>query len=249
MGTEIPPPLEKMEPGWKSGKLIPKLLLPQWIFPPCICLSLKTNFPGGSDGKMSDGNAGDLGSIPGSVRSPGEGNGNPLQYSCLENPMDGGAWWATVHGVAKSWTRLSNFTHFTQRASLVAQRVKYLTAMWEIRVQSLGRKYPLEEKWQPTPVLLPGEFYGREAWWATVHGVAKSGTRLSDFTFTFKTNLPKRPRAPILYLSAWSPSENACVLTRFNPVWLRDPGDCSLPDSCPCDSLGKSTRVGFQALL
>ena len=47
---------------------------------------------------------GDLGLIPGSGRSPGEGNGNPLQYSCLENSMDGGAWWATVHGVAKSWT-------------------------------------------------------------------------------------------------------------------------------------------------
>ena len=47
---------------------------------------------------------------PGLGRSPGEGNGNPLQYSCLENPMDGGAWWATVHGVAKSWTRLSDFT-------------------------------------------------------------------------------------------------------------------------------------------
>jgi len=45
-------------------------------------------------------------------RSPGEGNGNPLQYSCPENPMDGRAWWATVHGVAKSWTQLSDFTHF-----------------------------------------------------------------------------------------------------------------------------------------
>ena len=45
--------------------------------------------------------------------SPGERNGNPLQYSCLENPMDGGAWWATVHGLAKSWTRLSNFTSLT----------------------------------------------------------------------------------------------------------------------------------------
>ena len=52
---------------------------------------------------------GDPGSIPGSVRSPGEGNGNPLQYSWLENPMDGGAWWATVHGVAKSRTQLSTF--------------------------------------------------------------------------------------------------------------------------------------------
>ena len=59
-------------------------------------------FPGGSDGKESACNAGDLGSIPGSGRSPGEGNGNPLQYSCLENGMDRGAWWATVHGVAKS---------------------------------------------------------------------------------------------------------------------------------------------------
>ena len=54
--------------------------------------------------------AGDLGSVPGSGRSPGERNGNPLQYSCLENPMHRGAWWATVHGVTKSQTRLSNFT-------------------------------------------------------------------------------------------------------------------------------------------
>ena len=71
-------------------------------------------FPGSSDGKASAYNMGDLGSIPGLGRSPGEGNGNPLQYSCLENPMDQGAWWATVHGVAKSWTRLSDFTHFIQ---------------------------------------------------------------------------------------------------------------------------------------
>ena len=67
-------------------------------------------FLGGSEGKMSACNAGDLGLIPGLGRSPGEGNGNPLQYSCLENPMDRGAWQATVHGVSKSRTRLSNFT-------------------------------------------------------------------------------------------------------------------------------------------
>ena len=67
-------------------------------------------FPGGSDGKASALNEGDLGSIPGSGRSSEEGNGNPLQYSCLENPMDGGAWWATVRGVAKSQTPLSDFT-------------------------------------------------------------------------------------------------------------------------------------------
>ena len=66
--------------------------------------------PGGSDGTASAYNAGYLGSIPGLGRSPGEGNGNPLQYSCLEKSMDGRAWWATVHGAAKSRTRLSDFT-------------------------------------------------------------------------------------------------------------------------------------------
>ena len=66
--------------------------------------------PGCSEVKASAWNAGDLGSIPALGRSPGEGNGNPLQYSCLENPMEGGAWWATVHQVAKSQTQLSDFT-------------------------------------------------------------------------------------------------------------------------------------------
>ena len=67
-------------------------------------------FPGGSEVKASASNAGDLGLIPGSGRSPGEGNGYPLQYSCLEKPMDRGAWRATVHGVAKSWTWLRDQT-------------------------------------------------------------------------------------------------------------------------------------------
>ena len=74
-----------------------------WIFYslPCIYLC-------GSDGKESACNAGNLGSIPGSGRAPGEGNGNTFQYSCLENFMDREAWWATVHAVAKSPTLLSN---------------------------------------------------------------------------------------------------------------------------------------------
>ena len=78
-------------------------------------------FPGGSEVKASAWNAGDPGLIPASGRFPGEGNGNPLQYSCLENPMEGGAWWATVHGVAKSQTRLSDFTT-TTRAVLGSQQ-------------------------------------------------------------------------------------------------------------------------------
>ena len=62
----------------------------------------KMGFPGGSDDKESACNAGDPCSIPESGRFPGEGNGNPLQYSRLENPTDRGAWWATVHGVEKT---------------------------------------------------------------------------------------------------------------------------------------------------
>ena len=65
-----------------------------------LCLNAK-GFPGNSDRKESAHNVGDQGLIPGSGRSPGEGNGNPLQYSCLENPMDRGAWQATVHGVSR----------------------------------------------------------------------------------------------------------------------------------------------------
>ena len=63
---------------------------------------------GGSDSKETPNNAGNQSSIPGLGTSLEEGNGNPLQDSCLENPMDRGAWWATVHGVAKSWTQLTD---------------------------------------------------------------------------------------------------------------------------------------------
>ena len=76
------PPRKPTGPGWKHVN---------WL----------DGFPGGSEGRESAYNAGDLGSIPGSGRSPGGGNGNPLQYFCLENPMDRGAWRATVHRVAK----------------------------------------------------------------------------------------------------------------------------------------------------
>ena len=72
-----------------------------------IC-TLVSGLPVGSDGKEYACNVGDPGSVPGLGRSPGEGNGNPLQYSCLENSMDRRAWWVTVYGVAKSQTRPSD---------------------------------------------------------------------------------------------------------------------------------------------
>ena len=72
-----------------------------------VTVIITVGFLGGSVVKNPPVNAGDVGSVPGEGRSPGGGNGNPLQYSCLENPMDRGAWRATVHGVTKSWTHLS----------------------------------------------------------------------------------------------------------------------------------------------
>ena len=69
---------------------------------------MEYGFPGGSEVKNRPLDAADAGSIPESGRSPGGANGNPLQYSCLEYSMDGGAWQATIHGVTKSWTQLSD---------------------------------------------------------------------------------------------------------------------------------------------
>ena len=88
---------------------------------------ISRGFPVGSDGKVSACNAGDIGSIPGLRRSPGEGNGYTLQYSCLENSMDRGAWRTIVHGVAKSETQLRDCacTH-THTPGLEPDRVTWL---------------------------------------------------------------------------------------------------------------------------
>ena len=88
---------------WQSSKILSGLSYHHYPL-----LFYTKGFPGGSDGKESACNAGDLGSIPGSGRPPGGGHGNPLQYACLENPMDRGALRVPVHAVAKSWTRLSS---------------------------------------------------------------------------------------------------------------------------------------------
>ena len=89
------------------------------------------SFPGGSGGKESACNAGDLGLIPGSGRSSGEGNGNPLQYSCPGNPMDGVAWQATDRGVVKSWTRLSNFHIYMNSQTHLALRLPRALRIFE----------------------------------------------------------------------------------------------------------------------
>ena len=98
--------IQLSHPYMTPGKTI---ALTRWTFVSKVMSLLfnrlsRLGFPGGSEVKASAWNAGDPGSIPGSGRSPGEENGNPLQYSRLENPMEGGAWWAIVHGIAKSQT-------------------------------------------------------------------------------------------------------------------------------------------------
>ena len=90
------------------------------------CLKVRKGFPGSSDSKESACDGGDLGSIPGLGRFPREGNGSALQYSCLANPMERGAWRATVHGVSKSRTRLSN-KHFHKGKETEGQRFKYFS--------------------------------------------------------------------------------------------------------------------------
>ena len=87
----------------------------------------------------------------------GEGNDTPLQYSCLENPMDGGAWWAAVHGVTKSLTRLSNFT-FTFHFHALEKEMATHSSVLAWRIPGMG------------------------AWWAAVYGVAQSQTRLKGLS-------------------------------------------------------------------
>ena len=116
-----------------------------------------TDFPGSLDGKASAYNAGDPGSIPGLGRSPGEGNGNPLQYSCLENPMDRGAWWATVHGVTKSRTWLSDFSSL--HLLLGRKAMTNLDGILKSRGITLPTKVCLVKA-----MVFPVVNYGRESW-------------------------------------------------------------------------------------
>ena len=95
--------------------------VPEKLIKRCL-LNQGTGFPRGSVVKNPPANTGDKGSIPGSGRSPGGGNGNPLQCSCLENPMDRGAWRTTVHGVAKSRTQLKRLSLHTTGSQLAKEK-------------------------------------------------------------------------------------------------------------------------------
>ena len=122
-----------------------------------------------------------LGFNPWVRKIPGGGHGNPLQYSCLENPMNRGAWWATVHGVAESWTRLKQLSSSSKGASQVVLMVKnppanagYLRCAFNPWV----RKIPWRRTWQPTRVFLPGESHEQRS----LVGYSPWGRKESDTT-------------------------------------------------------------------
>ena len=127
----------------------------------------------------------------------GEGNGTPLQYSCLENPMDGGTWQAAVHGVAESWTGLSGFT-FTFSLSCIGE----------------GNGNPLQCSCLENP-------RSRRAWWADVYGVAQSRTQLKRLSSSSSSSILKKDKNdtriyPLFRLSclAFFQSKNNLVLSR-----------------------------------
>ena len=103
----------------------------------------------------------------------GEGNGNPLQYSCLENPRDGGAWWASVSGVAQSWTRLKQLSSSSSKYTINCYFVNEIYPIEPIHGEGNGN--PLQYSCLENPV-------DRGAWWAAVHRVAQSQTRLKQLS-------------------------------------------------------------------
>ena len=123
-----------------------------------LFVSPKKGFPAGAEVKASACNVGDLASIPGSGRSPGEGNGNPLQYSCLENPMDGGAWWARVHRsqrVEHNWVTSFSLSHLWKNSYLRLTGVETIKRLfWTLKYCGL------EADWKTTQTQTI--YYGKE---------------------------------------------------------------------------------------
>ena len=153
----------------------------------------------------------------------GEGNGTPLQYSCLENPMDGGAWQAAVHGVTKSGTQLSDF-------------ISLFTFMhWR-------------RKWQPTPVFLPGESQGRWNRWAAIYGVAQSRTRLKRLSSSRWEMIIKKWKEVTRTVPS-SSRHLVCQVASVLSDSVRPHGLQAARLLCSQDSPGKSTRVDCHALL
>ena len=153
---------------------------------------LKYDFPGSSDGKASVYNVRDLGLIPGLGRFPGEGNGNPLQYSCLENPVDRRAWCRLLYmgsqRVGHNWETSLSLSHLLLGFPGGASG-KELTCQFRrcngCRFDPWVRKIRWRRAWQPTPVLLPGESHEQRS----LAGYSPWGHKQSDMTEWLSTHI------------------------------------------------------------
>ena len=178
---------------------------------PCIVYGrviqdgITEGFPCSSVSKESACSTGDLDLIPGLGRSPGEGNGNPLQYSCLENSMDRVTWWATVHGVTKSWTWLRWLSTPTSRVEGFpgGSLVKNLPAMPEMWVWSLSWEDPLEEDIATHSSILGWKI----PWTEESGGLQSMGSQEFDTTIATKhihtSRIEYEDRCPSLWSFMW----------------------------------------------
>ena len=160
----------------------------------------------------------------------GEGNGNPLQCSCLENPRDGGAWWAAIYGVAQSRTRLKQ----------LSSRLLYL--FWPFLPYLGWKDSPGEGDGNPLQCSCLGNPLDRGAWWPTVHGVVKSQTGLNDwalqiYSFTSLVTMSKNHYISSVFHLDSLLSVKPWVTLVFICLWIRrnlgDELDAALPPSCP----------------
>ena len=153
-----------LEKSWVWFDLLPGCVTPSLLYSPMVFRSFLA-FPGGTDDKESACHAGDPSSTPDSWRSPEDGNSYPFQYSCLENSMDRGAWWAIVHGLTKSWTRLSDEPFHTSLNHLNKHfRLNYLEGILLSATKSLTKQSILNYfiHWDPLLYLL---FWFIDSFW------------------------------------------------------------------------------------
>ena len=195
---ELAEPLPASRPLHLLVPHLPQIF--QWL---SFWQSTIKGFPGGSEGEVSDCNPGDLGSAPGLGKSPGEGNANPLQYSCLGNSMDGGAWWARVHEIPKSqstigsmlferppwpplWEVYLSFSYFLSYQPLLNPHIAHHTTHTRHRMYTVSpRDQLLSQVWLlVTPwTALPG---------FSVHGISQA--RMLDWVSTSSSRASSWPR-------------------------------------------------------
>ena len=161
--------------------------------------------------------------FPFSLSCTGEGNGTPLQCSCLENPREGGAWWAAIYGVAQSRTRLKQLSSSSSMQGIdFPSGLDGKASAYNVGdLSSIPGKIPWRKKWHPTPVFLPGKSHGQRGLVDYSPRVTKSRTRLSDFTLC---------KVCVFYVSFVSKYENwiSCIWNSIRYKYFNVKQQCQL---------------------